>query len=290
MRDTHFSVVRVGASGDGDLNLPRAVLAMTTLVDIDGGDPGHSGVMPHRYHQCFERHDCIGDGTWANLTINAFRGSSSILAPDAEQVAAYGIERYYTPESVVSMQSRRLSFVLGDLGVHDVDLLKIDTEGMDWAIARDFFKDQCAAGRIVPRVVQMELRWQPFYAGEPHASAVIETMRRWGYDLVSLRHTDHWLYAPHGCGSRGRAVWSDCVFAHRDYSDNTVLGLAACGMRNMARHVLGIIAKGGEPDALLLSATRPTWRDFKEDVRNALRPLELAARHLLRRSRHATWH
>ena len=73
-------------------------------------------------------------------------------------------------------------------------------------------------------------------------------------------------------------------------SAHTIIGLCALGYKNRAAFLLDRWAYSGNDGDMLARACCYNWRDFKEDVRSAVAPVELAARHLLGRSRHATWH
>jgi len=98
--------------------------------------------------------------------------------------------------------------VLADHGVNRVDLFKTDLEGMDYEVL-------ASAPRLVEQAlcVQSELRFQPFYQGEPYFHEVAGYLTSLGLDLVALRPAT-WKYATaHRAVERdGRTVWADSIF------------------------------------------------------------------------------
>jgi hypothetical protein len=236
---------------------------------------------------------------------NTFTGSSSLLEADTVLVCEYGLERYYRVMASGLKECTTLPALLQANGLDHVDFLKTDLEGADYEVLRS-----CESLPMAPLLIQSELRYQPFYKGEPRASAVMEYLHGRGYEVLSVLHTDYWTYrAPHRFWrTRGRAVWSDFLFVRSPeviektspdpVSDlvRQIVFLAMLGQFNYADHLMQRLP-GRMPDTWVRELRRmlaPSFAQLTGYVfrgwRRRIRPLELTARHVVSRSSHATWH
>jgi FkbM family methyltransferase len=137
-----------------------------------------------------------------------FPDCSSFLEPKEELIQAYGLEDYFVQVDAMEVECATISELLQQKGISRVDFFKTDLEGMDFEILS-------SAPRLVEQslVLQCELRFQPFYEGEPYFHQVAGYLTDLGFELVSLKNSV-WKYAtPNRPLERdGRTVWTDAIF------------------------------------------------------------------------------
>src|ERR1051325_150722 len=201
-----FVVVNLGCVGDTDYDLPPDLRQSMTIVEVDAAAPAQTS---RAYHQKFSI-DRVVSGTAGRQTFrfNTFVGSSSLLPPNLELVRDYGVERFYEPKTETEVECETLPNLLQYFKLPAISFLKTDLEGMDFAVIK-------SCERLLPEIpcVQCELRFQPFYHGEPHFHEAVAYLSARGFELVGL-HTEYWKYKTrHSLWQRhGRPVWADCLF------------------------------------------------------------------------------
>ena len=133
---------------------------------------------------------------------------SSFLEPIPELVQAYGLQDYFVEAGAIELECETITELLGEHGIKRVDLFKTDLEGVDFEVL-------ASAPQLVEQAlcVQCELRFQPFYEGEPCFHEVAGYLAGLGFELICVR-PGVWKYAtPNRRLQRdGRTVWADAIF------------------------------------------------------------------------------
>ena len=137
-----------------------------------------------------------------------FPDGSSFLDPIPERVEAYGLQDYFVEVGAVELECETIAELLGEHGIKRVDLFKTDLEGMDFEVLT-------SAPELIRQAlcVQSELRFQPFFQGEPSFHEAAGYLASLGFELIRLRPAV-WKYAtPNRRLQRdGRTVWADTIF------------------------------------------------------------------------------
>jgi hypothetical protein len=122
-------------------------------------------------------------------------------------VQDFGQEEYVRAVKEITLPAITLKSMASRNGV-TFDYIKTDIEGLDGPVA-------CSAPEVVERslVMTMELRFLPFYEGEPHFDEVVKFMRELGFDVLRL-DIEHWRYATKNRKSHldGRSVYANTTF------------------------------------------------------------------------------
>jgi hypothetical protein len=294
----NFVVANLGCIGDWDYGLPADLRAALTLIEIDAGGGAWTG---GGYFKKIGVNQVI-NGVAGRHTFrrNTFVGSCSLLPPKPDRVRAFGVERYYTVAEAAEVECVTLPDILRQNRLAHLDFLKTDLEGSDFAVLKSCepFVDRLLA-------VQSELRFEPFYEGEPPFHEVAAWLDARGFELVGL-YTEHWKYAtPHRFSqTQGRPVYSDCLFFRRPHTwlewpqEERALALAKqviiaamVGKKNFAEHLLlAHIAllpdSWRRPLAAMVKPRVPSLPQMLAGLRRTFWPLELKLRYLIGSSRH----
>jgi hypothetical protein len=291
-------VANLGCIGDWDYGLPTDLKAALTLIEIDAGGGAWTG---GGYFQKVGIDRVVSSAPGRQgFRKNTFVGSCSLMRPRGELVRAFGIERYHTLEKELTADAITLPDILKQNQLDHLDFLKTDLEGSDFAVVQS-----CAAFIDRLLAVQCELRFEPFYEGEPPFHEVAAWLAGRGFELVGL-FTEHWKYAtPHRFfQGHGRPAYSDCLFFLRPEiwlkwpEEARVLALAKqviiaamVGKKNFAEHLL--LERGGllpadwrDSLAALVKPGMPSMPQLLAGLRRAFWPLELKLRYLIGSSRH----
>ena len=203
-----FVALDLGSAHSRDLFRDHSDLAgAATFIEVDALSQEHKGDAP--FHRRISLKKAVA-GTPGKriLTRRKFPDCSSFPEPDPELVRAYGLQSYFEKVGTMELECETISTLLREQGVNRVDLFKTDLEGMDFEVLS-------SAPDLVSRAlcVQCELRFQPFYRGEPHYHEVAAYLAGLGFELIFLR-PEIWKYAtPNQELARdGRLVWCDAMF------------------------------------------------------------------------------
>jgi hypothetical protein len=244
-----FSVCDLGSSGATDLRLGD-LLEHVTLIEVDA-----LGACPPmalaRYHRRHVFHNGIaGTEEVRTFKVRAYAGCSGFVDPVPALVEAYGLQEHFQEIERIDIECLTLPRLLSSAGLTRVDWLKTDLEGLDYEVLR-------SSPHVVRHAlaVQCELRFQPFYDGEPNFDEAMALLRGHGFELVALR-PEAWRYATPGreMSERGRVVWADAVFFLRADAMRTrfpaadlpamwakqILLAQAVGPASFAEHLLSI--------------------------------------------------
>ena len=202
----NFVVIDLGSFNASDLNLGEFSQCVV-LVEVDAG--GQSRTKPTKYHKRFSIQKAVGSKREKRtFYIRRFSGASSFLQPDSKLIKDYGLEDFYVLADSVEMECEPIEDILSLAGVERVVFLKTDLEGLDFEILS-------SAPEVISStlVVQSELRFQPFYAGEPYFHTVVAHLTDLRFELITMRPAV-WKYnTPNGDLMRdGRLVWADTIF------------------------------------------------------------------------------
>jgi hypothetical protein len=216
----HFVVVNLGAASDVDYDLPPSFRGAVTLVEVDATAPSHSKATYHQRHTL----DSViaGDPSTRVFRRRRFAQCSSLLTPRPELITMYGLERYYELVDAREVNCRTLPDVLAERGISALDFLKTDLEGVDFEVIR-------SCETLLPGVlaIQCELRFQPFYVGEPHFHEVAAYLHERGFELIGLTPASWKPRASHWEKHRdGRVVYADCLFMRNPETVTTSLSQA----------------------------------------------------------------
>jgi FkbM family methyltransferase len=244
----HFVIVNLGAASDVDYDIPARFRRAVTLVEIDATAPSRSKATYHQRHTL----DSViaGDAGTRVFRQRRFAECSSLLTPRPELIAMYGLERYYEVVDEREVSCRTLPEVLAERGIPTLDFLKTDLEGLDFEVIR-------SCETLLPRVlaIQCELRFQPFYVGEPFMHEVTTFLQERGFELIGLTPAFWRPRGPHwGKHWDGRVVYADCLFMRNPETVTTSLSQAKqvllgsmAGRRGYAAYLLEYFRAQGLP-------------------------------------------
>jgi FkbM family methyltransferase len=127
------------------------------------------------------------DGS-ADLHLNAYEQSSSLLPADASGVKAWITEQKFEVVGSVTVPTMRLDTFLNGAGIASVDFLKIDAQGLDLEVVK-------SAGDRLRDVakVQLEATTASYrqYEGAPGKSVIVEYMESKGFRLAGEEIQSH---------------------------------------------------------------------------------------------------
>lgn len=241
-----FAVVNLGCGGDEPFALPPWARSGSTLVEIDAAD--RPAASSGNYERRLTLSDIVaGSDGPREFTTRSFISVSGLLEPKPELVAKYALQEHFGVVERALVRTRTLPSMLAEHGIEHVDLLKTDLEGLDLEVL-------LACGRFLDHAycVQCELRFEPFYEGEPKFHDALAALDRRGFDLLSLS-TETWQPAtPYRKAlvdrRDGQTVWADCILIRRLEADDVVgrarqvVLLSGLAQRAVAAYLLGTIA------------------------------------------------
>jgi len=127
------------------------------------------------------------DGS-AELNLNAYEQSSSLLPADADGVKSWVTEAHFEVIGSVLVPTMRLDTFMTALGLENVDFLKVDAQGLDLEVVRS------AGDRLndIARV-QLEATTAPYrqYEGAPGKSVIVDFMESKGFRLGREESQSH---------------------------------------------------------------------------------------------------
>jgi FkbM family methyltransferase len=127
------------------------------------------------------------DGS-AVLQLNAYEPSSSLLPADEAGVKSWISEAEFKVIGSTTVPTMRLDTFMNGAGIHSVDFLKIDAQGLDLEVVK-------SAGDRLRDVakVQLEATTAAYrqYEGAPGKSAIVEYMQSKGFRLAGEESQSH---------------------------------------------------------------------------------------------------
>ncbi len=202
---TPLQFLMLGSSGDV-LKLPRGLADKINVFSVDAVAPG----LGESFTAI--RQIVTPDAGKAVFVERAFAGCSSIAAPRQRLVEAYGLEALFREKNRCEVESTSVRELALRHRVDRWHWIKTDLEGLDFAVVKSL-------GDAVRRtlVLQMELRFEPFFEGEPRFHSVASYLEDHGFDLLDLQ-IERWRYVTPNrlLPTKGRATYCDAVFVNRD--------------------------------------------------------------------------
>lgn len=277
-----FVLVNLGAASDSDYELPAGIRKALTVVEVDATVPSSARGAYFAHHAL----DAVVADTAGPRTFyeRKWAQCSSLLEPRGELIDRYGLARFFELVQKRDVVCHPLTTLLSERRIGPVDFLKTDLEGLDFAVLQS-----CES--LLPSVlaIQCELRFQPFYVGEPAAHTVASYLADRGFLGYPLR-TESWKAktthrAEH---TDGRMVLADWIFVR----DSTTLTTLQCAKLIL---ILSMIGQRSEAEALLELHTSDLPASWIPELRSATQPrrrqstpwLRIVARRLL--SRRSEW-
>lgn len=203
-----FVVLDLGSAHAAGIlrNLPEVTSAVTLVeIDMQLADKGEDSP----YFRRIQLGKAVAGSPGKRLfRKRVFPDCSSFLEPSQALIHAYGLESYFAGAGSCEVECETLTALLRQHGLTRVDFLKTDLEGMDAEVLRSDpgFVRQALC-------IRCELRFQPFFEGEPPFHETAAYLRQLGFDLIWMRPTV-WKYrtAHRSLQRDGRWAWADVVF------------------------------------------------------------------------------
>ncbi|MBL7996806.1 FkbM family methyltransferase [bacterium] len=205
-----FVVVNLGSGGDADYDLPSSFLKTITLIEIDAG--GNKSATSQRYYRKHLINSVVaGDKSPGEFKIRNYGACSGLREPHQEIIEQYGLQKFYETKSSQHVIPTTLPDILDPLGIDTVDLLKTDLEGLDFEVIKSC--DHLLSNVLA---IKCELRFQPFYQGEPHFHEVTQYLHERDFELIGLT-PEYWkpLTENRKTHRDGRVVFADVFFLKR---------------------------------------------------------------------------
>jgi len=201
----NFIILNLGSAGDRDL--PTKFSRAITLVEIDA--LSSSKTTESKYFKRISLKKAIGGKTEKRLFYKRkWRDSSSFLKANPEIVSIYGHEKYVEFDGTIEMECESIKSLLDTFRIGRVDFIKTDLEGLDYEVLS-------SAPEIVSKalVITSELRFQPFYLGEPPFHTMVTYLTDHGFEIITMRPEVWKLLTPNRHKQRdGRLVFADTTF------------------------------------------------------------------------------
>ncbi|HEY1454995.1 MAG TPA: FkbM family methyltransferase [Candidatus Dormibacteraeota bacterium] len=127
------------------------------------------------------------DGS-AELQLNAYEQSSSLLSPDREGVKTWKSDAEFKVVGTVTVPTMRLDTFMNQTGIQSVDYLKVDAQGLDLEVVKsagDRLKD---VAKVVLEATNVPYRQ---YEGAPDKTSIIEYMTAMGFRLAGEEIQSH---------------------------------------------------------------------------------------------------
>ncbi len=297
----NFVVINLGSGGDTDYGLPAELKRSMTLVEIDAAA---GAATSGQYHKKISVNQVVAGLAGPRIfRRNIQVSSSSLLEPKQPLIDAYELGRYFQVVERSTVDCTTLPRLLSENQLGGFDLLKTDLEGMDFDVIR-------SCEPLLPRALclQCEVRFQPFYEGEPFAHEVFAYLHDRGFELIGLK-TEHWKYKTPGrfWQNQGRPAWADCLFTLRPEKileldaeiqplalAKQIILVAMLGKKNYGEFLLGqnrvrLPAEWLPALEGVLKARCPSPKELFRLCRGLFLPLEMKLWHLLGRCQHASY-
>ena len=180
----NFVIANLGAAGDGDCAIPKQLRKSVTLVEVDATNGSQSD---QSYYKRVPIHSVIaGTRSIRQFRINKNQQTSSLLEPRNDLISSYGLEFDFTQERLEKVECNTLLDVMSKNQLRKIDFLKTDLEGLDFEVLK-------SAKEMLDSVIaiQCELRFQPFYHGEPYFHEVVSYLNEVGFEVIGLE-PEYW--------------------------------------------------------------------------------------------------
>ena len=127
------------------------------------------------------------DGS-AELQLNAYEQSSSLLPPDEAGVKSWKTDQEFKVVGTTIVPTMRLDTFMNDAGIEFVDYLKIDAQGLDLDVVKSAGDRLRDVAKVQLEATNVEYRQ---YEGAPGKSVIIEYMDSMGFRLAGEEIQSH---------------------------------------------------------------------------------------------------
>jgi FkbM family methyltransferase len=201
-----ISLLILGSAGDS-LILPEDIADITTVVKFDARESADGLEAANIINIKGVVSDVSGDVVF----IERSQGScSSLLLPNPKLVRDYDLGKNFVETKRIIVNAATINDVAGRSGINSWHYIKTDIEGMDFAVIKSI------GDNIRNTVVlQMELRFEPFFMGEPFFHEVVSYLANYGFEVLDLR-AERWRYKTKNMpySSKGRATFCNVIFVN----------------------------------------------------------------------------
>lgn len=201
----NFVILNLGAAGDRDF--PTEFLKTITLVELDA--ISESKTVESKYRKRISLKKGISGKPGKRLFYKRkWEQCSSFLEVNPEIVKAYGHENFVAPDGSIDIECETLKSIFDAYQIKNADFIKTDLEGLDFEILSS---DPFIVSQTL--VVQSELRFEPYYLGEPHFHTATAYMTDLGFDLVTMQ-PEVWKLSTSNISKMrdGKLVFANVVF------------------------------------------------------------------------------
>ncbi|MEI6223051.1 MAG: FkbM family methyltransferase [bacterium] len=202
----NFTIINLGAAGDNDYNLPQKIRRSLTVFEIDAATKSRTG---NNYYQRYAITNIVaGSKGRRKLFVHRNPQNTSLLPPRPELIVQYGLENDYTLEEEKEVECTTIPEILQQHQITHCDYLKTDIEGVDFEV----LKNMGESLRNV-LVISSELRFQPFYQGEPYFHEVVAYLHDQGFEIIGM-DAEYWRPKTPNWRRHidGRITYCDAVF------------------------------------------------------------------------------
>jgi FkbM family methyltransferase len=127
------------------------------------------------------------DGT-AQLNLNAYEQSSSLLSADETGVKRWVTEQHFEVVGVITVPTMRLDTFMNRAGIKWVDFLKIDAQGLDLEVVKSAGARLKDVGKVQLEATTVSYRQ---YEGSPDKSVIVDYMNSKGFHLTAEESQSH---------------------------------------------------------------------------------------------------
>lgn len=173
-------IMNLGAAEDRDFALAPEVRAITTLIEVDATNESKT---THNYYRRIRLNTVVADKAGQRTFYRrAYPMCSSLLDVNHQRAEDYGLQALVELMETSDVECQSVGQVLEAIGLARIDFLKTDVEGMDSTIVKESVD-------AIPRLlaIQSELRFQPFYVGEPYFHETAALCHERGFELITLK-------------------------------------------------------------------------------------------------------
>lgn len=127
------------------------------------------------------------DGS-AELQLNVYEQSSSLLSPDPEGTKSWITEQHFEVIGSVTVPTMRLDTFMDGVGLRSIDFLKVDAQGLDLQVVRSASERLSDVARVQLEATTVSYRQ---YEGAPGKSAIVDYMESRGFRLAREESQSH---------------------------------------------------------------------------------------------------
>lgn len=200
----NFIIIDLGSINSKDF--PKVIRPAITLITLDA--IGENKIIG-KYNKFVSLKKAISENKGKKIFYKRnWPECSSFLNIKNEIIKSYNLQTQTKTLKSIPMNCTTLREILKNENLTQIDFLKTDLEGLDHKILT-------SAPEIIQKtlVIKSELRFQPFFVGEPKFHKTVDYLDRLGFDIITM-NPEVWKYpTKHSKIQRdGRLVWADTIF------------------------------------------------------------------------------